>query len=113
MFVACNPFYSFLLGLELLNRMVVNCLQREVRSCLSAHLPGAGFRGWTPGPGPGEGLLLPALVLTRSATSYPRLPGDPGTGAGGGSQSEMPRRGHSYAQNHLAEKWHGCLSPDV
>lgn len=49
MFVACNPFYSFLLGLELLNRMVVNCLQREVRRCLSAHRPGAGFRfrGWT------------------------------------------------------------------
>lgn len=111
--MACNPFYSFLLGFELLNGMIVNWLQREVRSCLSVHLSGAGFQGWATGPRPGEGLLLPALTLTHSTTGHPRLPGDTGTGARGGGQPEVPCRGHPYAQNHLAEKWHGCLNPDV
>lgn len=63
MFIACHPFYSFLLGLELLNRMIISWLQREVRSCLSVHLCGAGFQGWTTGPRPSERLRLPALTL--------------------------------------------------
>lgn len=54
MLVACNPFYSFLLGLEWLSRMVVNCLQGEVRACLSAHLPGAGFRAGPQARGQGR-----------------------------------------------------------
>lgn len=53
----CSPLYSFLLGLELLNGVIVHWLQREVQICLSVHRSGAGFQGWTTGLRPGEGLL--------------------------------------------------------
>lgn len=43
----CSPLYSFLLGRELLNEMIVSWLQREVQSWLSVYCSGAGFQGWT------------------------------------------------------------------
>lgn len=115
MFIVCNPFLQpFLLELELLDRIIVSWLNTELQSPLGFTPSGAGSQ-----VGPQAQVQVraisfsPALTLTHSAASHPRLSREPGTGARSGGQPEMPCRGHSHAQNHLAEKWRGCLNSDV